>query len=69
MFNTNWKEKYNQNAEKEMTAKEVFDMLEWEHNLIQDWQISNDGRRKYRKPFDMTLKEAAGILEHWRQQQ
>ena len=65
MYNTNWEEKYNRKALHEMTAEEAFDPMEWEHNLIEDFMISRDKRRKYRKPFDMTLERAGEIAKHW----
>lgn len=65
MFGTNWQEKYNHHAQKEMTYTEAYDMMEWEHNLLQDMEINRDKRRKHRKPFLMTLTDVARIVDYW----
>lgn len=65
MYKTNWQEKYNRHAQNEMTAEEAFDMMEWEHNLLEDMRINADRRRKHRKPFTMTLERAQGIVDYW----
>lgn len=65
MYGTNWEEKYNRGAYKEMTYTEAFDMMEWEHNLIEDMMISRDRRKKHRKPFTKTLAEVAQIVDYW----
>lgn len=66
IYKTNWQEKYNQKRQHEMTPAEALEMLEWEHNLVQDLQISRDKRRKHRKPFKVTLEQAAEIVKSWR---
>lgn len=68
MYNTNWQEKYNRKAQHEMTVWEVYDMMEWQHDLIQTFKLYNDRRRKYKQPFTMTLEEAAKILAYWQEQ-
>lgn len=67
MYKTDWKTKYNEHREKEMTPEEVLDMWEWQHNLTEDMMINRNRRRKYRKPFKMTLEEAKEALERWNQ--
>ena len=67
MYKTDWKTKYNEHREEEMTPEEVVDMWEWQHNLIEDMMINRDRRRKYRKPFTMTLDQAKEVLEYWNQ--
>ena len=50
MYNTNWEEKYNRKVLHEMTAEEAFDLMEWEHNLIEDFMISREiGRASCRE--------------------
>ena len=65
MYNTNWKEKYNSGAVKEMTYTEAYDMMEWQHNIVQDMLINRDKRRKYRKPFTMSLTDVASVVDRW----
>ena len=65
MYNTNWQEKYNRKAQKEMTYTEAYDMMEWEHNLLEDMAINRDRRRKHRKPFTMSLTDVARIVDYW----
>lgn len=66
IYGTNWEEKYNRHAEKEMTYTEAYDMMEWQHNLLEDMRINRDRRRKYRKPFTMSLTDVAKIVDCWR---